>query len=335
MSNARVTVVIPTLNAGAVLEACLQSLDSQTMRDFEVVVVDNSGQALARAAAARSPRASTIENQRNLGFGEAVNQGIRRSRAPLIATLNDDAEAHPGWLAALVNAMESDPAVGMCASQVRLAGQDRLDSAGMLICADGSSKQRGHGAKPGAYSRPEDVLFPSASAALYRRRMLDEIGLFDESYFLYCEDTDLGLRARWAGWRCLYVPDAVVEHRYSHSAGRASALKAYFVERNRVFTVLKNFPLRMLLAVPFAAIARYCWHVVAMLQGRGKSAQFLEAGQGPLALPWYVVRSHWEALRHGPSLWRKRRAVPRKIGANQFSALARRHAISPREVAEL
>ena len=72
--------------------------------------------------------------------------------------------------------------------------------------------------------------------------MLDEIGLFDESFFLYCEDTDLGLRARWAGWECGYVPGAVVEHRYSHSAGRASPLKAYYVERNRLYTVIKNFP---------------------------------------------------------------------------------------------
>ena len=87
-----------------------------------------------------------------------------------------------------------------------------------------------------------DALLPSGSAALYRRKMLDEIGLFDETFFLYCEDTDLGLRARWAGWECVYVPGAVVEHRYSHSAGRASPLKAYYVERNRLYTAIKNLP---------------------------------------------------------------------------------------------
>ena len=88
----------------------------------------------------------------------------------------------------------------------------------------------------------EEVLLPSGSAALYRRAMLDEIGGFDDDFFLYCEDTDLGLRARWAGWKCLYVPGAVVEHHYSHSAGRASPLKAYYVERNRLFVLVKNFP---------------------------------------------------------------------------------------------
>ena len=97
--------------------------------------------------------------------------------------------------------------------------------------------------------------------------MLERIGLFDEMYFLYCEDTDLGLRARWAGWECLYVPQAAVEHRYSHTAGGASPMKAYYVERNRLYTALKNFPPRMLLRVPFAAAARYFWHLSLFARG--------------------------------------------------------------------
>src|SRR4029077_20869911 len=125
---------------------------------------------------------------------------------------------------------------------------------------DGSSKQRGHDECPERYSKREDVLLPSASAALYRRAMLEEIGLFDESFFLYCEDTDLGLRARRAGWRCLYVPAAVVYHRYSHSAGRASAAKAYYVERNRLYTVIKNFPLWIWPLVPLFSAFRYAMH---------------------------------------------------------------------------
>jgi GT2 family glycosyltransferase len=104
----------------------------------------------------------------------------------------------------------------------------------MLLSGDGSSKQRGHFCPPSEFAQAEEVFFPSACAALYRRNMLDEIGLFDEEFFLYCEDTDLGLRARWSGWNCLYVPNGIVDHRYSHSAGRASRLKAYLVERNRL-----------------------------------------------------------------------------------------------------
>src|SRR5260370_4683649 len=115
--------------------------------------------------------------------------------------------------------------------------------------------------------------------------MLEEIGLFDESFFLYCEDTDLGLRARWAAWECLYVPDAVVEHRYSHSAGKASGLKAYYVERNRLFLAVKNFPIPDLLLAPFYSAIRYFWHFVFAMQGRGKAADFQREGNSSAKLP--------------------------------------------------
>ena len=117
---------------------------------------------------------------------------------------------HCGCLEALVAAAELRYEIGMCAPQVRLSGEDRLDSVGMLLCRDGNSKQRGHLDPPSKFARRQQVLLPSGSAALYRRDMLDEIGLFDERFFLYCEETDLGLRARWKLWECVYVPEAVV-----------------------------------------------------------------------------------------------------------------------------
>jgi GT2 family glycosyltransferase len=225
----------------------------------------------------------------------------------------------------------------MCASQVRLAGENCLDSAGMLICPDGSSKQRGHRQPPEKYSRPEEVLLPSASAALYRRAMLDEIGGFDEDFFLYSEDTDLGLRARWAGWKCLYVPDAVVDHRYSHSAGRASPLKAYFVERNRLFVVLKSFPASDLLKSPWFALARYFWHVLSMLKGTGAAAEFRRDGNSAWRLVLFAVRAHFALLWNWRKLCGKRRAIRRaaRISAAEFRALLRSHSISPQEVAAL
>jgi GT2 family glycosyltransferase len=331
-----VTVVIPTLAADEALEECLRSLEAQTFRDFEVIVVDNSGQGLARrAAAAGSIR--LIENRSNRGFGAAVNQGIQSSPSRYLATLNDDAVAQPGWLEALIEALEPRPEAGMCASKVRLAGQDLLDSAGMLIAPDGSSKQRGHRQPAHLFSKLEDVLLPSASAALYRRAMLDEIGGFDEDFFLYSEDTDLGLRARWAGWRCLYAPAAVVDHRYSHSAGRASPLKAYYVERNRLFVVVKNFPPANLVKTPFAALARYRWHLAGMRQGRGAAAEFRAEGNSAWRLVLFVLRAHLALLARLPRLWRQRRRIRRtaRLRPAEFRRLLARHAISPREVAAL
>jgi GT2 family glycosyltransferase len=329
-------VAIPTLTADSRLQECLEALARQTRRDFDVIVVDNSGQGLARKAAAAAG-ARVIENTANAGYGAAINQAWRASSAPYLATLNDDAAPDPGWLDALVRALESRPDAGMCASAVRLYGERRLDSAGMLVARDGSSKQRGHGRPPEDFPVLEEALFPSGSAALYRRSLLEEIGGFDESFFLYCEDTDLGLRARWAGWKCLCAPDAVVEHHYSHSAGRASPLKAYYVERNRLFVLVKNFPAGMLLAAPPAAIARYFWHAWYLMQGRGSAAHFRSEGNGGWKMAWYVLRAHAALFVHGRRLWRERRRIraAARITPAVFRWLLAEYRIGARRVAEL
>jgi GT2 family glycosyltransferase len=337
LSEPRVTVVVPTLAGGPPLLDCLLSLVNQTKGDIEVVIVDNSGRQLARQMEAERYGARVIESDRNVGFGAAINAAFRSCRAPFLATLNDDAVASPGWLEVLLAAMETRPEAGMCASQVRLAGEGRLDSAGMLICGDGSTKQRGHQEAPERYDRPEEVLFPSGCAALYRGAMLEEIGLFDEDFFLYCEDSDLGLRGRWAGWKCLYAPEAVVEHRYSQTAGGASPLKAYYVERNRLFLVAKNFPASRLVLTPLYALARYFWHALSMLGGRGSAARFRRENRKPLELLFIVLRAHCALLFHARSLWRKRREIQARarISTQEFRRLLDIHSISPRQVAAL
>ena len=247
--------------------------------------------------APRRVRASS-KTPHNAGFGAAINQGIRASTSPYVATLNDDAVAHPGWLDALVAALEARPDAGMCASQVRLFGEPRLDSAGMLVARDGSSKQRGHGRPPEDFPVAEEVLMPSGSAALYRRAMLDEIGGFDDDFFLYCEDTDLGLRARWAGWKCLYVPAR---------RGGASLL-AFGRPRLARQGILRGAqpPLRagqelprprMLLAAPFVSVARYSGTPGTCCKGQGSAARFRAEGNAGPKMLWYVHARPRRALR--------------------------------------
>jgi GT2 family glycosyltransferase len=333
----RVTVAVPTLAEGDALAGCLRSLESQTLTDFEVIVVDNSGAGRVQAPSWKNgpSRLRVIANARNVGYGTAINQVFHVSRAEYLAALNDDAVADPRWLEALIESADAHPKAGLFASQVRLC-PTALDSAGMLIAADGSSKQRGHGDPPQKFGQETEALLPSGSAAMFRREMLEQIGLFDESFFLYCEDTDLGLRARWAGWECVYVPGAMVEHRYSHSAGKASLLKAYYVERNRLFTVIKNFPFVSLLGVPFAALARYFWHFVSLFQGHGKAAEFREE-RSPIWLPFLVLRAHLAAALHLPRLIRHRRRImaKRRICPAEFKRLLAQHAIPVRRVAAL
>lgn len=331
----RATVVIPTLLGGESLQRCLASLAVQTFAEFEVVVVDNSGHGIARGLA-NPPRVRVIENSENLGFGAAVNQGWADSKAEFLLTLNDDAYPSPEWLAELVSACERDVSIGMCASQIRLLAPERLlDSAGLNIYPDGTAKQRGHRCEASAYGAPEEVLLPSGCAALYRRSMIEQVGDFDPDYFLYVEDTDLGLRGRLAGWRAMYAPGAVVEHEYSKSSGRASGIKAFYVERNRLFTVVKLYPAVLWPLVPLFSAWRYLAHVEALLRGRGLAGEFRGPGESWRRLVLIVVSAYWHALRQFRELLRKRRAAKRnaRLGALEFWRLLRRHAAGAREVA--
>jgi GT2 family glycosyltransferase len=328
-----ILVAIPTLNAGEPLFRCLTALSAQTWRDFEVIVIDNGD--AERIEELQPIPFRVLRPVRNIGFGAAINLAIQNSSAPWIATLNDDTEPEPDWLRNLVCPMQADSRVGMCASRIRLTGQGWLDSAGMLICSDGSSKQRGHLDAASAFPAAEDVLCPSGCAALYRRSMLDEIGGFDEDFFLYCEDTDLGLRAQWAGWRCVYSPEAIVSHRYSGTVGAFSALKARFVERNRLWVAIKNFPLSLLVWVPALSAVRYMLQAKAALTDRGAAAGFVRSGG---SMGWafrIIVRAHWDTLTRIRTLLHKRGecARKRKVGAAEFRRLLRRHSISIRKLA--
>ena len=323
--------MIPTLNGGEPLRRTLRALEAQTFRAFEVIIVDNSGTGVARGAEAR-----LIENTANVGFGEAINQGARASQAEYVACLNDDARPEPAWLEALVQALDAAPAAGSAASRILLAGTDGLlDSAGLLLYPDGTAKQRAHRRPTAACDQPGEVLLASGCAALYRRAMLDETGGFDGDFFLYCEDTDLGLRAQQAGWSCLYTPWAVVEHDYSASAGQASRLKAFYVERNRLWTVVKTFPLLLIPLVPFAALRRYWAHWRAMRSGEGLAGKLESSGIGLGQLVIIVGSAHWQTLLHLGTLWRKRRRAPRRMYSNavDFWRLIRREPVTAREIA--
>jgi len=326
--------VVPTLAGDARLLDTLRSLREQRYDSLTIVVVDNSGCGRARRLGVDPAVCRLIENEANVGFGAAVNQGFRLAPASYLGTLNDDAVAHPAWLGRLVGELEHRPDAGMAASRIVLRGGG-LDSAGLVMARDGSSKQRGHREDPTAWAEPGDALAPSGCAALYRGAMLKDIGLFDEEFFLYCEDTDLGLRGQWAGWSCRYVPGAMVEHHYSASAGRASATKAYLVERNRLRLAVRTLPAGWLAASPLYAVARYFWHAALMADGRGKAADFRRDGGAAWRLPWMVLKAHLALIHDLPRLMNQRRIIARtrRRTAGEFKRLLRQQAIPVRQVA--
>ena len=331
----RVTIAIPTLLGGPILQNCLNALSLQSFPDFEVIVVNNGNPDSGEVVVPAGIACRILAPGSNIGFGAAVNLAIQASASEFVACLNDDAEPDQHWLERLVEALDNAPDAGMCASRIQLFGTSRLDSAGIVICGDGSSKQRGQLQPSADWAVSGDALLPSGCAGFYRRRMLEEIGLFDENFFLYCEDTDLGLRARWAGWQCRYVADAVVNHHYSNSAGAFSELKAKYVERNRLWVAIKNFPASRLVLVPLVSLLRYVWQLNAIRTGRGASAGFVRAGHSigdTVAIVW---SAYWETVVHLPELLRKR-ALCRshhRIRPAEFCGLMDLHRISARDLA--
>lgn len=242
---ALVDVIIVNWNGLHFLSECLGALSRQTFSEFEVWLVDNgSRDGSVDWVRYHYPDVHLVVNDRNLGFAAANNQAIRLGRAPFVATLNNDAVPEPQWLAEMVSVAQSHPEVGIVASLMLFHhAPDVINSAGIAVDRLGFAWDRLGGQPIHASEQvPTPVFGASAGAALYRRTMLDEIGLFDEDFFAYLEDVDLAWRAQWAGWECLYVPTARVLHHHSGTAGEGSPLKDYLLARNKVWLVAKNYP---------------------------------------------------------------------------------------------
>lgn len=337
--NPLVSVIVLNWNGIKVLEECLRSLEKQIYTPVEIIVVDNGStdQSVEILEERFQDRIKLIKNPTNLGFAGGNNVGLRLTRGKYIALLNNDATADPRWLEEMVKVAEADREVGMCASKIYSYDEPGvLDSAGgLLIYRDGLSRGRGRLERDeGQYDALSEVLLPSGCACLYRSAMLDEIGLFDEDFFAYSDDTDLGLRGRSAGWRCMYVPKAVAFHRYSLSAGRYSPLKAFLAERNRIWMAIKNFPFTVLLLSPIYTAWRLVLHAYAVITNRGVTGKFTQ--QYALGtLLFIILKAYGSAIAGFPKMWRKRRLIQkaRKVSKKALNDLLINYKISAKELA--
>ncbi len=322
-------------NRKELLRTCLQSLEAQAGVTFEIIVVDNGSADGSADMAEREFPVRVIRNRENRGFCAANNQGIRAASGEFIALLNNDAEAEAGWLGALWRACSRAPDVGMAASKILVWEDPRvIDKAGHLIFPDGQNRGRGSGLKDhGQFDREEEVLWPDGSAALYRRAMLEEIGGFDEDFFAYGDDAELGLRARIAGWRCIYTPTAVVRHHRSATLGKDSTRRIELIERNRLLLAVKLFPLSLLWLNPLFFVARLAFGLVAAHRGVGDAAHFPGLA-GKWRIAWALWRGQLQALRLVPRIWRKRAAIApiRRLSARQVRRLIFTHRLRLREV---
>lgn len=298
----RLAVIVVNWNGKHLLGDCLGSLIRQSLAGLEIVLVDNgSSDGSVSYVREHFPGMRVIALEKNLGFAAANNRAIEATGTEFVALLNNDALADACWAERLIGAV-ADERIGMAASRVALfADQKRLDSAGDGMTVVGVGYKRGHREAADDYSAPELVFGASGCAMLLRRTMLQDIGLLDEDFFFSYEDADLSFRAQLRGWKCLYVPDAIVYHKLNVSIGRVSSEYVYYGQRNVEYVFFKNMPSRLLwryLPVHFLNGILAFGYFAA----RGKTVPFL--------------RSKWAFLRDLAKVRKKRREIQRRRTAS-------------------
>lgn len=269
--------------------------------DIVEVRVDESDASI-NVGSRRNPMSNQlilICNERNDGFARGNNIGMRFALSDrdvrYIVLLNNDTEVEADWLSSLVEVAESDPRVGMCQPKMlTMTDASVIDAIGIGITRFGSARQLALGEKDGGrYKQNQEVFGACAGAALYRREMLEQVGLFDEDFFIYFEDVDLSIRARMAEWKTIYVPKCIVYHMHSATFGRESPFKGYLIARNAYFYGVKVLPGHMLIGFLWGQWWRIFWKVVkCVLSGRARIAGAYLRGsvEGLASLPMILAK---------------------------------------------
>jgi len=292
-----ISIVIVCWNSAAYLPRCLEALSRQSARDFEVIVID-SGSAegapvgLSEAYPALHIRTEALPS--NIGFAAANNLGARLAQGTWLALLNPDAFPEPGWLAELVNAAASNPGAFFASRQLKATEPGVLDGEGDEYHVSGLAWRRNYALPIYAALGSQETFSACAAAAMYSRQDFLDAGGFDEDFFAYLEDVDLGFRLRLLGLKCVFVPAAVVSHVGSASTGQGSDFAVYHGHRNMVWTFVKDMPaLLFWIYLPLAAVMHLFDVLDYSLRGR-----------------WHVIwRAKLDAIRGLPAVLEKRRRV--------------------------
>lgn len=254
----KTTVIIPNYNGIRFLENCIEALfKAREKREFDILIIDNGSEDASLSVArtyAKEGAVRLVELPENTGFCGAVNVGLQNARTEYVLLLNNDTEVTEDFVAALEEFMDRHPgAFSASAKMLSLYEPELLDDCGDLYCALGWAFGIGKGKAASGYERDSEVFAACGGAAIYRRRVFDEIGLFDERHFAYLEDIDIGYRAKLYGYRNYYCHTAVVYHAGSGFSGsRYNRFKIDLSAKNSIYLIYKNMPfLQILLNLPF------------------------------------------------------------------------------------
>ena len=335
-----VTALVLNWNGVRVVGDCLRSLQEQGYPALEILVVDNaSTDGSAEMIRREFPGVRLHVNRENLGFGGGNNTGINLIRTPYILMCNNDIRLEPDGVRRLVEVLEAHPEAGSAATKIILAASGRLDAAGIEVGMDGLALGRGRARLPETMDSPAEVFYASDCCCLYRRAMLETLRLpdgeiYDEDFFAYADETDMGWRAQRRGWKSLYVPEAVVYHHHAASSGSVSPLLARLVERNRIWVAVKNFPTWLILLGAVWTFWRHLWQAWGALAGRGRAGA-MAAERSRSEMVRVLGQAYREAAAGMTRMLAKRAAVLRTgpMGPRRFAEIFRRFGIGAREIA--
>ena len=308
-----VSIVVACYNKLEITLSCLSSLYQQDYPVLEIILVDSgSREDVSSIVMKEFPKTRLIRLEENHGFTGGYNRGMENAQGKYIAIINNDAIASPGWISSMVNAMEQDEMVGAVASVIIDGNQPEvMDSFGVKVALDGMSRQSMKGLPPPYFTEIQEVVMPSGCACLLRKEALEKIGLFDEMFFAYCEDTDLFLRIRWIGYKIVIVPGAVVNHYYSLTVGKYSLQKIFLVERNHYWVAAKNFPLVLLVVLPWVTLWRFIVQAYLVIFHIGDLHLFKEEA-GTLEVLKTLFQAQCAAIAGFPKVMQSRMALKQK-----------------------
>jgi GT2 family glycosyltransferase len=264
----KASIIIVSYNSMPYLSRCLQSLVFAGYKEVETIVVDNASKdSSPKRVADNFPHVHLESCQKNLGFGAGNNLGASLANSEYLAFLNPDTLVEPGWLEALVNALQADPRIGLVTSKILLLDNPgRINTCGNNVHLSGLTLCRGMGEPCSEYNHKSEVGSISGAAFAIRRELFQTLSGFDEDFFLYMEDTDISLRARLAGYPCIYVPDSVVYHEYTL---KFTPDKTYYQERNRYMMLMKSFKwVTLLVLLPILVLAEVVTWGFALVRDR-------------------------------------------------------------------
>jgi len=330
-----VSIVVVTVAEYTLTAACLRSLREQDYPRTETILVCNgSPDDVVQRLRREFPECSIGVIPRNRGFAGGYNEGLRKATGAYVAIINDDAIAEPSWIREMLAVARATDGVGIVGcSVVQADAPTVLDSQGLGIGLDGMSRQVNRGVGLDRAPSLPGLILPSGCACMFSHDALRDVGLFDETFFAYCEDTDLGLRMLWAGYGLVVAPRAVVRHHYSMTSGKHSWRKVFWVERNHFRVALKSFPIALLLGVPIFTLQRYTLQARALWRQEGELPEYTRsAGLAPFI--GSMAAAYVSFLGGVPRLLAERRRVmrSRRVSTWKMTRLIARSRMSLDEI---